>query len=75
MKSRTYLTDYKRQITDDWYRVKPGAGALAVAQTTPLDELYLRGEMHDMSVMDPADILERFEEYEDPGFDGEEWVI
>lgn len=75
MKSRTYINDYRRQVTDDWYRVKPGQGALAIAQTTPLDELYLSGEIHDISVMDPADILERFEEYEDVEFIGREWVL
>ena len=74
MKSRTYLTDYKRQIVDDWYRVKPGAGA-TVAQTTTLDELYLMGEIHDISVMDPCEILQRFEEYEDANFVGAAWVI
>ena len=37
--------------------------------------MQIAGEIHDMSVLDPAELLERFEEYEDPEFDGEEWGI
>ena len=75
MKSRTYLTDYKRTPTESWYQVKPGAGALAVAQTTPIDEMYIAGELHDMTTLDPAELLSRFEDYEDADYEGEEWVI
>ena len=74
MKSRTYLSDYKKPLIEDWYRVKPGAGALVIAQTTPLDELYIAGNMHDMTTMDPADLLSRFEDYEDIECD-EEWLL
>ena len=74
MKSRTYLTDYKRQPTESWYQVKPGAGALAVAQTTPIDEMYIAGELHDMTTMDPAELLSRFEDYEDLDCE-EEWLL
>lgn len=74
MKSRTYLSDYKKPLVEDWYRVKPGAGALAVAETTPLDELYIAGAMHDMTTLDPAELLSRFEDYEDIGFE-EEWLL
>ena len=28
-----------------------------------------------MTVLDPAELLERFEEYEDPEFDGEDWGV
>ena len=74
MKSRTYLSDYKKPLIEDWYRVKPGAGALAVAQTTPLDELYIAGDMHDMTTMDPSELLSRFEDYEDVEVE-EEWLL
>lgn len=74
MKSRTYLSDYKKPLIEDWYRVKPGAGALAVAQTTPLDELYIAGDIHDLTTMDPADLLSRFEDYEDANCE-EEWLL
>lgn len=74
MKSRTYLSDYKKSLTDNWHQVKPGAGALAVAVTTPLDELYIAGDMHDMTTMDPAELLSRFEDYEDVECE-EEWLL
>ena len=77
MKARSYLRHIAPEFerTNDWYTVKAGAGAVAVAMTTPMDELHIAGEVHDMTVMDPAELLERFEEYEDTGFDGEEWGI
>ena len=77
MKARSYLRNIAPEFErkNDWFTVKPGAGAVAVAMTTPLDELHIAGEVHDMTVMDPAELLERFEEYEDPQFDGEEWGI
>jgi hypothetical protein len=75
MKAKSYLDNLKqREASNDWYTVKPGNGAF-VAMTTPSDEQRFNGEVHDMSVMDPSEILERFEEYEDSEFDGEEWVI
>ena len=77
MKARTYLRHiaplYKGG--NDWYQVKPGTAAVAVAETTEHEVMQIAGEIHDMSVMDPADLLERFEEYEDPEFDGEDWGI
>ena len=77
MKARSYLRHIAPEIErkNDWFTVKAGAGAVAVAMTTPMDELHIAGEVHDMTVMDPAELLERFEEYEDPQFDGEEWGI
>lgn len=77
MKALSYLHNIAPQINrkDDWFTVKPGAGAVAVAMTTPVDELWISGQVHDMTVLDPAELLERFEEYEDPDFDGEEWGI
>lgn len=77
MKATSYIANISSQIKrgDDWFTVKAGAGAVAVAETTPMDELYIAGEIHDMTTMDPAELLSRFEEYEDPEFDGEEWGI
>ena len=76
MKARSYLRHIAplTERKSDWYTVKAGAGAY-VAQTTPVEEMHISGQIHDLSVMDPADLLERFEEYEDPDFDGEEWGI
>ena len=77
MKARSYLVNIASQLDrrNDWFTVKAGAGAVAVAMTTPVDELWISGEVHDMTVLDPAELLMRFEEYEDTEFDGEEWGI
>ena len=77
MKAESYLRHIKTlyQHGNDWFTVKAGAGAALVAETTPTEVMYLAGEIHDMSVMDPAELLEKFEEYEDVEFDGEEWGI
>ena len=77
MKARSYLRNVAPLYGhgNDWFTVKPGAGAVTVAMTTPADELRIAGEVHDMTVLDPAVLLERFEEYEDVGFTGEEWGI
>jgi hypothetical protein len=77
MKARTYLRHVKPmyQHGNDWFQVKPGTAAVAVAETTPTEVMQFAGEIHDMTCMDPADLLERFEEYEDPEFDGEDWGI
>ena len=76
MRSKTYLKAYKaNHELDGWHQVKAGAGAI-VAQTTPLDELYIAGEIHDLSVLDPAEILSRFEAYEDVhDEEGDAWVL
>ena len=76
MKAESYLRKIKlRDRGNDWYQVKPGTAAVEVAETTEHEVMQIAGEIHDMSVMDPADLLERFEEYEDPEFDGEDWGI
>lgn len=78
MKATSYLANLaakNKSTVNDWYQVKPGTAAVAVAETTEHEVMQIAGEIHDMSVMDPADLLERFEEYEDPEFDGEEWGI
>jgi len=77
MKARTYLRHiaplYKGG--NDWYQVKPGAAAVAVAQTTEHEVMQIAGEIGDMSAMDPADLLEMFEDYEDPECETDEWGI
>ncbi len=77
MKAESYLRNIKTkyQHGNDWFQVKPGTAAVAVAETTPTEVMQFAGEIHDMTCMDPADLLERFEEYEDPDFDGEDWGI
>ena len=68
MKAETYLRHIKSMYThgNDWFQVKPGTAAVAVAETTPVEVMQFAGEIGDMSVMDPADLLEMFEDYEDP---------
>jgi len=76
MKAESYLRKVKlKDLGNDWYQVKAGTAAVAVAETTEHEVMQIAGEIHDMSTMDPAELLERFEEYEDPEFDGEEWGI
>ena len=76
MKAESYLRNVKlRAIGNDWYQVKPGTAAVAVAQTTEHEVMQIAGEIHDMSVMDPADLLEMFEDYEDPECETDEWGI
>ena len=76
MKAESYLRKIQlRDRGNDWYQVKAGTAAVAVAETTEGEVMQYAGEIHDMSVMDPAELLERFEEYEDPEFDGEDWGI
>jgi hypothetical protein len=73
MKSKTYLNHHKPPVIDSWHYVKAGAGAY-VEQTTGADEMHLSGAMHDMSGMDPLELMIKFEEYEDVECE-EEWVI
>lgn len=76
MKAESYLRKIQlRDRGNDWYQVKAGTAAVEIAETTPVEAMWIAGEIHDMSVMDPAELLERFEEYEDPEFDGEDWGI
>ena len=76
MKAESYLRKIQlRDRGNDWYQVKAGTAAVAIAETTEHEVMQIAGEIHDMSVMDPADLLERFEAYEDPEFDGEDWGI
>ena len=78
MKATSYFANLaakNKSTVNDWYQVKPGTAAVAVAETTEHEVMQIAGEIHDMSVLDPAELLERFEEYEDPEFDGEDWGI
>jgi hypothetical protein len=75
MKARSYLRHVAVKHGNDWQTVKAGQGAVAVAETTPTEVMHIAGDIHDMTIMDPAELLERFEEYEDPEFDGEDWGI
>ena len=76
MKAESYLR--KLQLKDrgnDWYQVKPGTAAVAVAETTALEVMQIAGEIGDISVMDPADLLEMFEDYEDPECDTDGGIL
>ena len=77
MKARSYLTNIAPKIerTNDWFTVKAGTAAVAVAETTELEVMQIAGEIHDLSVMDPADLLEMFEDYEDPECEEDTWGI
>ena len=37
--------------------------------------MQIAGEIGDISNMNPADILEMFEDYEDPGCEEDEWGV
>ena len=76
MKAESYLR--KLQLKDrgnDWYQVKAGTAAVAVAETTALEVMQIAGEIGDISVMDPADLLEMFEDYEDPECDTDGGIL
>ena len=75
MKARTYLRHLQPERKNDWYTVKAGTAAVAVAETTELEVMQIAGEIHDMSVMDPADLLEMFEDYEDPECDTDGGIL
>lgn len=75
MKARTYLRHLQPERTNDWYTVKAGTAAVAVAETTELEVMQIAGEIHDLSVMDPADLLEMFEDYEDPECDTDGGIL
>jgi len=77
MKARSYLRNVAPLVErkNDWFTVKAGAGAVAVAETTELQVMELAGEIGDISVMDPADLLEMFEDYEDPECEIDDWGV
>ena len=76
MKAESYLRKIKlRDRGNDWYQVKAGTAAVAVAETTEHEVMQIAGEIGDMSVMDPADLLEMFEDYEDPECENDEWGV
>ena len=75
MKARTYLRHLQPERTNEWFTVKPGTAAVAVAETTEVEVMQIAGEIGDISVMDPADLLEMFEDYEDPNCETDEWGI
>ena len=77
MKARSYLRNIKPLYPafNDWQTVKAGAGAVQVAQTTEHEVMQIAGEIGDISTMDPADLIEMFEDYEDPECETDEWGI
>jgi hypothetical protein len=77
MKATSYLANLapKNKGTNDWYQVKAGTAAVAVAETTPVEVMQIAGEIGDISVMDPSDLLEMFEDYEDPECEIDEWGV
>jgi len=75
MKARTYLRHLQPERKNDWFTVKAGTAAVAVAETTELEVMQIAGEIHDLSVMDPADLLEMFEDYEDPECDTDGGIL
>lgn len=77
MKAESYLRNIKPMYRhgNDWYQVKAGTAAVAVAETTEHEVMQIAGEIGDISVMDPADLLEMFEDYEDPECEIDEWGV
>jgi hypothetical protein len=77
MKATSYLANLaaKTKTTNDWYQVKPGTAAVAIAETTEFEVMELAGERGDISVMNPSDLLEMFEDYEDPNCEVDEWGV
>jgi hypothetical protein len=77
MKAQSYLRNIAPKIErkNDWFTVKPGTAAVAVAETTEFEVMQIAGEIGDISAMDPADLLEMFEDYEDPNSETDEWGI
>ena len=77
MKATSYLANLavRGERKNDWYTVKAGAGAVQVAQTTEHEVMQIAGEIHDLSLMDPADLIEMFEDYEDPECETDEWGV
>lgn len=73
MKSKTYLNHHSQPAKDSWNQVKPGNGAY-VQETSGADELKLSGIYHDMSVLNPEELISRFEDYEDIN-NQEEWLL
>lgn len=56
---------------DRWQQCKPGFGAI-ISETTVGDEMELCGATHDMTTMDPADLLDHFRAHQ-RGYRG--WVL
>lgn len=77
MKATSYLVNLaaKNKHGNDWFTVKAGTAAVAVAETTEHEVMQIAGEIGDISVMNPADILEMFEDYEDPECEVDEWGV
>ena len=66
MRSKTYLKAYKaNHDLDGWHQVKAGAGALVVARPRPSMSCTSLGRSTTCRVMDPAEIISRFEAYEE----------
>ena len=78
MKATSYLANLAakgKSTTNDWYQVKAGTAAVAVAETTEHEVMQIAGEVGDISTMDPAELLEMFEDYEDPECETDEWGV
>ena len=76
MKAESYLRKVKlRDRGNDWYQVKPGTAAVAIAETTEYEVMQIAGEIGDISIMDPAELLVMFEDYEDPECEVDEWGV
>lgn len=77
MKATSYLANLasKNKHGNDWYTVKAGTAAVAVAETTPVEAMEIAGEIGDISCKDPLDLLMMFEDYEDPECEEDEWGV
>ena len=78
MKATSYLANLAskgKSTTNDWYQVKAGTAAVAVAETTEHEVMQIAGEIGDISCKDPLDLLMMFEDYEDPECEEDEWGV
>jgi len=72
MKAGTIAKQYGTYNSGNiWQQCKPGYGAF-VAETSVADEMELVGATHDLTTMDPADLLDHFRAYK-RGYRG--WVL
>ncbi len=72
MKAETIRKQYGTyRAGEEWQQCKPGYGAY-VAETSVADEMEFVGATHDLTSMDPADLVDHFRAYQ-RGYRG--WVL
>ena len=63
MKAETIRKQYGTYRSGEvWQQCKPGYGAFT-EETSVADEMELNGARHDLTTMDPADLVDQFRAY------------